>query len=171
MAALIAVADRLDGAGAEWLLAGSAARCLQGLAMRPRDVDLEVSAATAEAAAAALGAVLREERGGGRRSRRARARLAGVEVDLTCDLEIDGPGGLLAPDFARQRRWARRALVAGRTIALAPPEEALARAVALRDRRAVARLAAEASAAQAPPPLRRAYLAGRVSPASARAAR
>ena len=64
------MADRLSGARAEWLLAGSAGRALQGFAVRPDDLDLEVSPRGAGAAAAALGVELRTRRpaAGGPRS-------------------------------------------------------------------------------------------------------
>lgn len=168
-AALVAVALRLDGAGVPWLLAGSAARALGGAAVRPGDLDVEVDGADADRAGAALGVALREEAGGGRRSLRGRAVLAGVEVDITAGLEVGGPGGRLAPDFGLQRAWAGGALVAGARVALAPAEEQVARALVAADWPALARIAAQAAAGGAPPP-RAGYLARRLASA-ARAAR
>jgi hypothetical protein len=171
LAALLAAADRLDRAGVDWLLAGSAARALLGLAARPADLDLEVPGEGAPAAAAALSLVLSRDAGGGRASWRGRCRIAGVEVDLTGDLEVRGPGGRLAPDFALQRAWAHTREVAGRRIRLAPVEEAVARAVVLADWRALARVAGEARDGREPVALRTAYLSRRLSSATASAAR
>ena len=170
LAGLVAVADRLAQAGAEWLLAGSAGRALQGFAVRPADLDLEVSPRDASAAAAALGVSLRRESGGGRASVRAQTMIARSRIDLTCDLEIAGPGGSLSPDFDRQRAWAAPVEVAGRAVLLAPVEEALARALALGEWEVLGRLAREAAAGAAGAP-RAAYLAWRLSSARESAAR
>jgi hypothetical protein len=170
LAGLVAVADRLAGAGAEWLLAGSAGRALQGFAVRPADLDLEVPPRDAAAAAAALGVELRRETGGGRASMRARTIVARSRIDLTCDLEVEGPEGRLAADFDRQRAWAAPVEVAGRTVLLAPVEETLARALVRGDWEMLARLSGEAAAGAAVPP-RAAYLAWRLSSARASAAR
>jgi hypothetical protein len=146
LAALAAVSARLERAGVEWLLTGSAARALAGFSRRPADLDLECAAADALAAAAALGLVLALDRGGGGRSLRAAGEIRGVGVDLSADLALAGAGGRLAPDFALQRAFAGEALVAGRRIPLAPVEEALARALVRGDGERLARLAAEAPA-------------------------
>ena len=53
LAGLVAVADLLERAGAEWLLAGSTGRALQGFAVRPADLDLEASPRHAAAAQSA----------------------------------------------------------------------------------------------------------------------
>jgi hypothetical protein len=164
------VTDRLARAGTEWLLAGSAGRALQGFAVRPVDLDLEVAPDDASAAAAALGAVLRRETGRGRSSARARTVVARSRIDLTCDLAVDGPGGRLGPDFDRQRAWAAPVAVAGRQVLLAPVEETLARALVLGEWAAIERLSREAVAGVAGPP-RAAYVSWRLSSARASAAR
>jgi hypothetical protein len=171
LAALLAVAARLDRAGVDWLLAGSAARALLGFAARPADLDLETSRDDAPAAAAALGLDLADDAGGGRASLRGRGRVAGVAVDLSGDLEVAGPGGRLAPDAALQRAWAHPREVAGRTIRLAPVEETLARAIVLADWGTLARVAAQAREAPGAVALRPAYLSARLSSATASAAR
>ena len=170
LAALVAVADRLSPGGAEWLLAGSAGRALQGFAVRPDDLDLEVSSRGAGAAAEALGAELRRDAGGGRTSERARVIVARSRIDLTCDLEVEGPHGRLGADFDRQLAWAAPVEVAGRTMLLAPVEEALARALVRGDWATLERLSREAAAGTAGPP-RPAYVAWRLSSARASAAR
>jgi len=171
LAALLAVAARLDAAGVEWLLAGGAARALLGFAARPADLDLETSRRDAAAAAAALGLALADDVGGGRASLRGRGRVAGVEVDLSGDLEVAGPGGRLAPDLALQRAWAHPREVAGRRMRLAPVEEAVARAIVLADWDTLARVAAQAREGRGAAALRPAYLSARLSSAAASAAR
>jgi hypothetical protein len=161
------VASRLERAGVEWLLAGSAARAVLGFAVRPDDLDVETSGDGAVAAADALGLELRYEQGGGRASWRATGSLGGVEVDVSGDLVAEGPGGRLDPDLAAQRTWAHSVEAGGRRVLLAPPEEALARAIVTGDWDALGRFAAEAPPGYAP---RTAYLALRLS-AAARAAR
>jgi hypothetical protein len=52
--ALLEAARRLDGAGVEWWLTGSAALAVRGVPIVPRDLDLVVSDAGAAATAAAL---------------------------------------------------------------------------------------------------------------------
>ena len=170
LAALVAVADRLARAGAEWLLAGSAGRALQGFAVRPADLDLEASPRHAAAAAAALGVELRREAGGGRAAARAQTIVARSRIDLTCDLEVEGPGGRLGADFDRQRAWAAPVDVAGRTVLLAPMEETLVRALVLGEWAVLERLSREAVAGTAAPP-RAAYLSWRLSSARDSAAR
>jgi hypothetical protein len=167
LAALAAVAARLEAAGVEWLLAGSAGRRLLGFSARPRDIDLETSEDRADAGAAALGLRLRHDDAGGRSSWRARGTLAGMPVDLTAGLRIEGPGGVLEPDFGAQRTWACAREVAGWRILAAPAEEALARALVAADWAVVERFVAAAPAGWAPRP---AYLALRLASA-ARAAR
>ncbi|WP_217914936.1 nucleotidyltransferase domain-containing protein [Miltoncostaea marina] len=169
LAALLAVAARLDAAGVEWLLAGSAGRALQGHARRPHDIDVEVPGRDAAAAGRALGAELRRDRGRGRDSLRARTMVAGVEVDVTCDLVVEGPTHRLEPDFALQRAWSRPIGLAARSIRTAPPEEAVVRALVLGEWAALAS-AAGAGGADAPPP-RAAYVAARLRSAASRPAR
>lgn len=171
LAALCAVADALEGAGGRWLLAGSAGRALLRAPVRPRDIDLELDPAGADRAAAALGAALAPADGAGRRSRRASIHRAGVEVDLTCDLGVDGPGGALAPDFALQWEWSHPVTICGRAIRIAPPEETLVRAIALGDWAGVAKVAGQTAAAEPPPALRRAYVSARLSPETSSATR
>jgi len=170
LAALCALADRLSAAGVEWLLAGSAGRALLGYRVRPADLDAEVAAGDIAAAARALGAEHRREAGGGRSSVRAHARLAGVAVDLTAAFELAGPGGRLGDGFALQREWAEPRAACGRTILVAPVEEAVARMMVLGDRAGLARLAGQAEEAGRPP-LRPGYVSARLAAAAATAAR
>lgn len=158
LAALLAAAHRLDGAGVEWLVAGGAGRALQGAHARPRDLDLEVEPGRAADAAAALGLELADDADHHVRSRRAVGTLAGVEVDLTTRLAVRGDGGGLEPDWEMQRRWARTVTVAGRAIATAPTEETLARALVRGDWARLAKVAAGGG-----PAPRAAYLAERLS--------
>ena len=164
--ALGVVADRLEAAGVEWLLAGSAGRRLLGFAGRPADLDLETTEAGAEAGAAALGLEVAWAREAGRASLRAVGRVAGVPVDLSGDLSVEGPGGRLPADFGVQRTWAEAAEAAGRRVFLAPVEEALARALVSADWTLVGRLAATAPAGWAPRP---SYLASRLLAAASAA--
>ena len=163
--ALGVVADRLEAVGVEWLLAGSAGRRLLGFAGRPADLDLETTEGGAEAGAAALGLDVAWAREPGRSSLRAVGLVAGVPVDLSGDLRVEGPGGRLPSDFGGQRTWAEAAEAAGRRVFVAPPEETLARALVSADWTAVGRLAAAAPPGWAPRP---AYLPSRLrAPASA----
>jgi hypothetical protein len=161
------VATRLERAGVDWMLVGSAARALLGFAVRPVDLDLETSGDGAVVAAEALGLDLRYEHGRGRASWRATGRIAGAPVDLSGDLAVEGPGGRLTPDLALQRNWAQSMEMGGRRVWLAPPEETLARALVSGDWARVMRFAAQAPPGYAP---RTAYLGLRLS-AAARAAR
>jgi hypothetical protein len=165
IAALAAVDARLARAGVGWLLAGGAARALAGAAARrPADLDLEVDTEAMPAASAALGlSARRVEDPDGTASLRARGRVAGAEVDLTAGLEARGPGGRLPADFALQRAWATPATVAGRTVWLAPPEEALARALVRGDAAALARAATSGGG----PGLRLDYVLRRLAASSA----
>jgi hypothetical protein len=52
--ALRGAAERLDGAGVDWWLAGSAALAVRGLELEPRDLDLVVSGSDIRRAAAAF---------------------------------------------------------------------------------------------------------------------
>lgn len=155
-----------------WLLAGSAERALVGCPVRPRDIDIEVAPGDADRAAAALGARIAGGGGGGRRrSRRAAARRAGIEVDLTGDLVVEGPGGLLPADFALQWQWSHPAAACGRAIRVAPLEESLCRANVLGDWDALAKVAGQAGAAASPVRLSSRYVTERLSSATASATR
>jgi hypothetical protein len=171
LAALCAVADALARARVRWLLTGSAGRALLGAPARPADIDLEVDARDAAAAAAALGVELSPAAGGGRRSLRASALRAGVEVDLTCDLTVEVPEGRLAPDFALMWDRAHPVAAAGRAIRVAPLEEALCRAILLGDWAAVAKIAGAAGRAPGGIRLDPGYVAARLSSATASATR
>jgi hypothetical protein len=164
--ALAELARRLDGAGVRWLLAGSAGRALIGYEVVPRDLDVEVDGPEMPAAAAALGLVARPERGGGVSSLRATGTIAGVAVDLSADIAVEGPGGRLEPDFALQVEHAHPAEVGGRPALVAPVEETLARAMVRDDLALVARIT---DAAGDRPALRPAYLARRLSAAASAA--
>ena len=171
LAALCAVADSLARHGVRWVLAGSAGRALLGCPARPADIDIEVDPDDAQAAETALEVVLARDGGDGRRSHRARAARAGVEVDITSDLIVEGPGGRLAAVFARQWDWSHPVAICGRAIRVAPPEESLCRAIVLGDWDALARLAAQTACADPPVPLRATYVAERLASITARAAR
>lgn len=161
LAALIAVADRLDGAGVPWLLAGGAGRALLGASHRPADVDVEVAAEHGEPAARALGFTLARDSGGGVTSQRAGGTVAGVEVDLSAGLTLDGR---LDADWALQWAWAVPCRAAGRTILVSPVEEALARAIVRGNWPRIAKLAAGGGPAPRP-----GYLARRLSAVSSSA--
>lgn len=169
LAALAAVADLLARERVDWLLAGSGGRALLGYRVRPADIDIEVSPAHAAAAARLLGAPLAESAGAGRSSRRGSLRVAGVDVDVTCDLTVAGPIRALAPDFALQLAWSHPLRVAGRDIRAAPVEETLARALVLGDWARLERVAAEGGPAGAP--VRPDYVSLRLSAASSSATR
>ena len=171
LAAICAVADALGRAGVRWVLAGSAGRALLDCAVRPRDIDLELDPDGADAGAAALGAALAEAADGGRSSRRAAVRRAGVEVDLTSGFAAGGPGGRLAPDFAMQWDWSHPVAVCGRTVRVAPLEEGLCRAIVLGDWGGAARIAGQAATAPGGVRLSAAYVSARLAPACSRAAR
>jgi hypothetical protein len=162
-AALAAAAARLDAAGVRWVLAGSAGRRLLGHARRPRDVDIEVSRADGPRAAAALGIDLRPAAGGGRSSLRGATVIAGVEVDLSAGLTVEGGGRRLPAYPEVQLDLGTEVQLDHRRITVAPPEEAVARAIVLRDRAALARIAAGAGPGAAP--LRRDYVAARLAAA------
>ncbi len=170
-AALVSVATRLDGAGVRWMLAGSAGRALLGHRVRPRDIDIEVVAADADAAGTALGVALVPASGRGRSSLRGRTWVAGVEVDLTAGLVVEGPGGRLAADDAAQLGARTIAQLSDRTIAVAPVEESLARAIVLGEWDRVARIASGAAAGDGVAPPRADYVARRLRSVIARAAR
>ncbi|MGE0028632.1 MAG: hypothetical protein AB7O78_01025 [Thermoleophilia bacterium] len=167
LAAICAVADRLAAAGVPWVLTGSAGRALLGAGARPADIDLEVAEADVARAAAAFGAAPVRSSGGGRSSLRAAGRVAGMEVDVTGGFVLEGPELRLPDGFALQRAWAVEVRVAGRTVAVSPPEETLVRRLVAGDRAGVARLAATPGL----PPLRAAYVAERLRSASSTAAR
>jgi hypothetical protein len=167
LAAVCAVADRLGAAGVPWVLGGSAGRALLGSPARPGDIDLEVAEADVPRAAAAFGAEAARSSGGGRSSLRAAGAVAGMAVDVTGGLVVEGPELRLPDGFALQRAWALPVTVAGRVVAVAPPEEALVRRLVQGDREGLARLAALPGL----PPLRAAYVAERLRSASSTAAR
>lgn len=179
LAALAAAAARLDAAGVPWLLAGSAGRALLGHPARPADIDIEIGPGAA-AVERALAVRFRRSRGAGRDSLRAATRLAGVEVDVTCDLAVEGPTHRLEPDFALQRGWARPIGLGGRSIWIAPPEEGIARALVLSDWASLARIAGRAGGGHGGPAaaggggaaaIRPDYVALRLSSATERATR
>lgn len=167
LAAICAVADRLAAADVAWVLTGSAGRALLGAAARPNDIDLEVAEADVPRAAVALGAVAAPASGGGRSSLRAAGVVAGMEVDVTGGFVLEGPELRLPDGFALQRGWAVEVRLAGRPVAVSPPEETLVRRLVAGDLEGVARLAATPGL----PPLRAAYVAERLRSASSTAAR
>ena len=143
-AALFAVAARLDRAQVPWRLAGGTGRLLLGMPGRPSDVDIEVAAAHTDRAAALLGlpAPVHTE-GGGWSSLRSQGLRAGVHVDLSGSLRVEGPGGVLLADDAQT---VAVPFGAG-TVHVEAPGESLARAVvagdATREARARAQLPAD----------------------------
>jgi hypothetical protein len=167
-AALAFVAERLDDAGVDWMLAGSCARALQGFAVEPRDLDIEVAPAHLGRAAAALGLTPRRHADPTAVSERATGPVAGVEVDLTAGLVVRGPGGVLPADHALARLFGRTARVGTRAVVVMPFEEQVARAVVRGDGDRLDRLAAEAPSADV---LEGTYLALRLAAARSTAAR
>lgn len=130
LAALAAIAARLDTAGVRWRVAGSTGRLLLGHPVRPDDVDLEVAGVDAGRAAAALGlAGPTYQTGGGWSSRRAGGAIGGVLVDLSGGLEITGPGGLLRADDAATVS----VVFGGHVVQVVTPGESLARALVAGD--------------------------------------
>ena len=168
LTAVAALADLLGRDDLAWLLGGSAGRALLGYGVRPRDIDIEVAAGDAAGVARRLGTPLVPAGGAGRASRRATLWLAGVEVDVTCDLAVTGPSHHLPPDFALQREWSHGVVVCGRTVRVAPVEETIARAVVLGDWGRLARIASEVTAQAAP--IRSDYVELRLSSATSSAA-
>lgn len=171
LAALCATTDALDRARVRWVLAGSAGRALLGCPVRARDIDVEVEPGGAAPAGAAIGAVLAESGGDGRRSLRASVERAGIEVDLTGDLSIEAPGGRLAPDFERQWAFSHPVTVCGRSIRVAPLEEVICRAIILADWAHVATISGQAARAHPALRLDAGYVGERLSSASASATR
>lgn len=150
LAALGAVAARLDAAGVPWRLAGGTARLLLGMPGRPGDVDVEVRRDDAPRAAAVLGlAPPVATDGGGWSSLRVQGEVAGVPVDLSGGLMVQGPAGVLRADDAQTLP----VRFGGTTVQVEAPGESLARAViagdAARERRARAHLPADAGVAVA----------------------
>lgn len=131
--ALTAVAQRLERVGARFLVAGGTGRALLGCTRRPGDVDLEVDEPDASRAAEALGLTLRRDSGGGRDGLRAEGALGGIGLDLTSSLRVEGPHGVLEPDWTAQIEGSRRVRVGDHVLWVAPPEEHLARAIVLGD--------------------------------------
>jgi hypothetical protein len=140
-AALAAVAERLDGAGVDWVVSGSAGLALAGFAIVPRDLDIEVEADDAPAAAAAVGLVAARETDARVSSVRARGAWDGVELDITGGLEFHGPGGNLLADFRILLVSSTAVDVAGRTVRVAPVEEHIARSIVAGDAARLDRLA------------------------------
>ena len=150
LAALAAAAARLDRAGVPWRLAGGTGRLLLGMPGRPSDVDIEVAAHDAPRAARALGLPAPAPTdGGGWSSLRSQGVLAGVEVDLSGSLRVEGPGGVLHADDAQ----VIPVRFGSGTVHVEAPGEALARAVVAgdpaREQRAREQLPADPTAALA----------------------
>jgi len=141
---LAAVAERLDAAGVDWLVAGSCARVLSGFETVPRDLDIEVAGSDIAAAAAAVGleaAVAQDARA---RSVRATGDVDGVEVDLVASLTLTGPGGVLPADHELMTTFATSVTVAGRRVRVAPVEEQMVRILVTGDEARRRRFIAEA---------------------------
>lgn len=168
LAAVVAVAARLEAIAVPWLVSGSTGRALLGFARRPHDVDVEVPEESIHDAARALGAVAALDEGRGSSGWRAAARVRGVEIDLFAGLTIaraDGSPGL-NPDFARQERFAVPCRVSGWLIRVAPVEEQVAGAIAAADWERLAKIVAGAPAEFR---LRPAYLERRLAVAASAA--
>lgn len=162
--ALIALAAQLDGAGVDWLVAGSTARALLGFRVTPRDLDIELPEADVLRAAAALEIDAGRSTDERSSSLRAGGRFGGYEVDLTGGLELHGPAGTLVADFPFLCRSARRVPIGGGTVAVMPVEEQIARATVLADAERL-----ELIAREAPPGFvsDRSYLSARLAAATA----
>ena len=170
-AALLAVACRLDAAGVRWLLAGSAGRALLGHRVRPADIDLEVPLPDAGAAGEALGLAMVAAAGRGRTSLRGSVSIAGIEVDVTAGLRVEGPHLVLAPDDHAQLSGCTLARLSDRPVRVAPVEEAMARALVLGDWAVLAKLLPPVGSDRDLPGLRGDYVARRLSSATTRATR
>lgn len=140
-AALVAVAQRLDDAGVDWVLSGSAGLALAGFAVVPRDLDIEVEASDVSAAASAVGLVAARETDARVSSVRARGAWNGVELDITGGLEFHGQGGNLHTDFPLLLMSSTAVDVDGRTVRVAPVEEHIARSIVAGDEARLDRLA------------------------------
>jgi len=117
---------------------------------RPSDVDIEVAAADAARVADALGLPPpTPTEGGGWSSLRSTGTLAGVELDVSGSLRVEGPGGVLQADDADTVP----VRFGGGTVLVEAPGESLARAVvagdAAREQRARGQLPADPVAALA----------------------
>ena len=134
LAVLGAVAVRLDAAGIPWRLAGSTARLVRGMPVRPSDIDVEVAEPDGPRAARALGLpVPRQESGGGWSSLRSQGAINGVPIDLSAGLTVTGPGGTLTPidASAGESVTVTEMAVPGiaKSVGIVHPGEALARAI------------------------------------------
>ena len=150
LATLGAVGARLDAAGIAWRLAGGTGRLLLGMPGRPGDIDVEVHRDDAPRAAAALGlAPPVAADGGGWSSLRTEGHLAGVAVDLSGGLTVQGARGVLRADDATTVP----VRFGGTTVQVEAPGESLARAVVAgdiaREQKARAHLPADAAGALA----------------------
>ncbi|HWH13430.1 MAG TPA: hypothetical protein VNT51_01695 [Miltoncostaeaceae bacterium] len=162
-AALRAALLRLAAADVPVLVSGGTGRRLLGALRRPADLDLECRGDDIARAARALGfAAPRRDAAGGWSSLRCAGRIAGVDVDLSAGVAVEGPHGRLAPDEALMWAWALPVRGPGVPVWCAPPEEALARTVAAGDWARLARLAAGDGPAPRP-----AYVARRLASVSA----
>jgi hypothetical protein len=168
LAVVTAVAARLDTLNLPWHLAGSTGRLLLGLPARPGDIDLEVRAADAAAVAEILG--LPEpaaQSGGGWSSHRASGALAGVPLDLSAGLEVEGPGGMLRAMDAETVPCR----LGTATIHVVAPGEALARAMVAGDAERIAKAAGAMPADEALVTEAMRYAESRRATAAASAAR
>lgn len=146
-----------------FVVGGGTGRRLLGAARRPGDLDLECDPADAPRAAAALGLPRpATDRGGGWSSLRSRGLVAGVEVDLSAGVAVDGPHGRLPADHALLVAWSVPVRAVAVDLWCAPPEEALVRALVAGDLTRLARVAARGG-----PPPRIGYVSARLAAASA----
>ncbi len=127
--ALIELAERLDGAGLDWVVGGSTARALMGFAVTPQDLDIEVAEDATHEAAVCIGLVEHAERDARVTSVRAQGTWQGVPVDISGGISLQGPGGHLHADFPLLRQFAKPVVLGERTIWAAPVEEQIARSV------------------------------------------
>ena len=139
--ALRGVAERLDDAGLDWVVSGSAALALAGFAIEPQDLDIEVATFDAPAAAAAVGLVAARETDANVSSVRAQGAWETVPIDITGGLEFHGPGGNLHTDFRLMLMSSRPVDVGGIIVRIAPPEEHIARSIVAADPVRLERLA------------------------------
>lgn len=128
-AALLALAEQLDGTGIDWVVGGSTARALLGFSATPRDLDIEVDEGVTAEAARRLGLTSHRETDPAVESVRAQATWHDVALDISGGITFHGPGGNLHADFPLLRMFAKPVLLDGRTVQVMPIEEQIARSV------------------------------------------
>jgi hypothetical protein len=128
-AALVALAERLDGAAIDWVVGGGTARALLGFDTEPQDLDIEVDEGATHRAAVCVGLVEHREDDAAVESIRAQGDWHGVALDISGGITFHGPGGNLHADFPLLRLFAKPVTVDGRVVWAMPVEEQIARSV------------------------------------------